>query len=121
MYSSAMSSELAETSGTQVDTPTVQKSLARSGHHGRLAAKQPYLQHGNKAERLNHAQKHGKWGEGKWQQVLWTACQNLKYLAVAEGSFFSLEAGTIMSIGEVSRKFGAAFLQMEIFSGLMVA
>lgn len=40
--SSGISSELAETSGTQVQTFTVQGSLARSGLHGRVAAKKLY-------------------------------------------------------------------------------
>lgn len=46
MSSSAISSELAETSGTQVHPSTVRRSLARSGLHGRVAAKKPYLRHG---------------------------------------------------------------------------
>lgn len=39
MSSSADRSELAESSGTQEHPPTVQRSLARSGRHGKLAAK----------------------------------------------------------------------------------
>ena len=42
MSSSVISSELAETSGTQVHTSTVRRSLARSGLHGRVAAKKLY-------------------------------------------------------------------------------
>ncbi|KAJ8381198.1 hypothetical protein SKAU_G00019760 [Synaphobranchus kaupii] len=55
MSSSAISSELVETSGTQVHPSTVWRSLVRSGLHGRIAAKKPYLRRGNKAKRLNYA------------------------------------------------------------------
>ncbi|XP_066465005.1 farnesyl pyrophosphate synthase-like isoform X1 [Eleutherodactylus coqui] len=54
MSSSAISSEVAETSGTQVHPSTVRRSLARSGLHGRIMSKKPYLQHGNKAKRFNY-------------------------------------------------------------------
>ncbi|XP_044130795.1 zinc finger protein 219-like isoform X4 [Bufo gargarizans] len=53
MSSSAISSELAETIGTQVHPSTVRRSLARSGLHGGIAAKKPDLQHGNKAKQGN--------------------------------------------------------------------
>lgn len=63
MSSSAISSDLAETSGTLVHPSTVRTSLIRSGLHGRLAAKKPYLRHGNKAKKtLNYAEKHKNWG-----------------------------------------------------------
>ncbi|KAK6476651.1 CD276 antigen [Huso huso] len=68
MSSSAISSELAENSGTLVHPSTVRRSLVRSGLHGRLAAKKPYLRRGNKAKRLNYARKHRNWGAEKWQQ-----------------------------------------------------
>ncbi|KAL7876957.1 hypothetical protein SRHO_G00036000 [Serrasalmus rhombeus] len=71
MSSSAISSELAGTSGTQVYPFTVRRSLARSGLHGRDAAKKPYLRHGNKAKRLNYARKHRNWGAEKRQQGSW--------------------------------------------------
>ena len=41
MSSSAIRSELAETSGTHVHPSTVRRSLIRSGLHGRVAAKKP--------------------------------------------------------------------------------
>ncbi|MGH0150415.1 UNVERIFIED_CONTAM: hypothetical protein FKN15_017649 [Acipenser sinensis] len=109
MSSSAISSELAENSGTLVHPSTVRRSLVRSGLHGRLAAKKPYLRRGNKAKRLNYVRKHRNWGAEKWQQVLWTdeskfeifGCSRRQFvLAVAEGSLFAegLESGTRMSV-----------------------
>ncbi|MGH0182638.1 UNVERIFIED_CONTAM: hypothetical protein FKN15_010133 [Acipenser sinensis] len=100
MSSSAISSELAENSGTLVHPSTVRRSLVRSGLHGRLAAKKPYLRRGNKAKRLNYARKHRNWGAEKWQQVLWTDESKFEIFAVAEGSLFAegLERGTRMSV-----------------------
>lgn len=46
MFSSAVSSELAETSGTQIHTSTVQGRLARSGLPRRVPPKNLYLHQG---------------------------------------------------------------------------
>lgn len=93
MSSSAISSELAETSGTQVHPSTVRRSLARSGLHGRVAAKKPYLRHGNKAKRLDYARKHRNWGAEKWQQVLWTDESKFEIFGCSRRQFVRRRAG----------------------------
>ncbi|XP_073484940.1 vomeronasal type-2 receptor 26-like [Aquarana catesbeiana] len=50
MFSSAISTEQAETSGIQIHPPTVRRSLARSGVHGRIMVKRPYLRYGNSCQ-----------------------------------------------------------------------
>lgn len=50
MSSSAISSQLAKTSGTKIHPSTVRRSMTRSGLHGRVAVKRPYLQNENKAK-----------------------------------------------------------------------
>lgn len=93
LTSSAISSELAETSGTQVHPSTVWRSLARSGLHGRVAAKKPYLRHGNKAKRLDYARKHRNWGAEKWQQVLWTDESKFEIFGCSRRQFVRRRAG----------------------------
>ncbi|KAK6473362.1 extracellular calcium-sensing receptor-like [Huso huso] len=93
MSSSAISSELAENSGTLVHPSTVWRSLVRSGLHGRLAAKKPYLRRGNKAKRLNYARKHRNWGAEKWQQVLWTDESKFEIIGCSRRQFVRRRAG----------------------------
>lgn len=82
MSSSATSSDLVETSGSLVHPSTVQRSLVRSGLHGRLVAKKPYLQRGNRAKQLNYARRTWEQKNGSFGLM----SQNLTYLAIAEGS-----------------------------------
>ncbi len=91
--SSVISSELAQTGGTQVHPFTVQRSLARSGLHGRIAAEKPYLQYGNKAKQLNYARKHRNWGAEKWQQVLWTDESKFEIFGCSRRQFVHQRAG----------------------------
>lgn len=101
MSSSALSSELAETSGTKVHPSTVWRSPARIGLHGRIVAKKPYLHHGNKAKRLNYARKYIETGVQKTDsRRSGLRSQNVTYLAVTEGSLFAegLESCSIMSV-----------------------
>ena len=93
MSSTAISSELAETSGTHVHPSTVRRSLIRSGLHGRVAAKKPYLRHGNKAKQLNYARKHRNWGAEKWQQVLWTDESKVEIFGCRRKQFVRRRAG----------------------------
>ena len=72
---------------------TVQRSLVRSGLHGRVAAKKPYLQRGNKAKRLNYARKHRNWGAEKWQQVLWTDESKFEIFGCSRRQFVCQRAG----------------------------
>lgn len=71
MTSSAISSQLAQTSATQEHLSTVQRSVVRSGPHGGIAAKTPHLWGENKAKQLNYAQKKRNWDAEKLQQVFW--------------------------------------------------
>uniref|UniRef100_A0A8C4S2L1 Transposase Tc1-like domain-containing protein n=1 Tax=Erpetoichthys calabaricus TaxID=27687 RepID=A0A8C4S2L1_ERPCA len=91
--SSAISSELAEASGTQVHPSTVRRNLARTGLYGRVAAKNPYLRRGNKAKRLKYARKHRNWGAEKWQQVLWTDESKFEIFGCSRRQFVRRRAG----------------------------
>lgn len=46
--------------------------LVKSGLNGRVAAKRPYLQHGNKVKQLSYARKPRISAAEQWQQVVWT-------------------------------------------------
>ncbi|XP_073408433.1 uncharacterized protein [Dendrobates tinctorius] len=58
MSSSAISSELAATSGIQLHPCTVQRSLSRKG---RIGSKKPSLQHGNKSKQVDYSEKQEDW------------------------------------------------------------
>uniref|UniRef100_A0A2D4MUC6 Transposase Tc1-like domain-containing protein n=1 Tax=Micrurus spixii TaxID=129469 RepID=A0A2D4MUC6_9SAUR len=65
--SSAISTELAEISRTQVHPSTVWRSLARNHVHGRIVAQKPYFLCVNKAKQLNYIQKHRNWDAEKFK------------------------------------------------------
>ncbi|XP_073493372.1 farnesyl pyrophosphate synthase-like isoform X1 [Phyllobates terribilis] len=56
--SSAISSELAATSGIQIHPSTVRRILSK---RGRIAAKKPSLQHGNKSKQVDYSEKQEDW------------------------------------------------------------
>ena len=100
MSSSAISSELAETSRTQVHPSTIQRSLVRSGLHGRVTAKS-HTSHMKRRPRDSTMHKNiGTGVQKNGSRCSGLMGKNVKYLAVAEGSLFAngLESGTIMSV-----------------------
>lgn len=65
MSSSAITSELAVTSGTLVHPSTVRRSLARSGLHGRRGGIKQVL------KPISRAQIHENWDDNEWEQEVW--------------------------------------------------
>lgn len=120
MSNSAIGSELAETSGAQVYS-SIWRSLARITLHGKVAGQKQYI-----LVKVTQCTKTGTGVQRSCTRCSEMISQNLKYLALAEGSLFTvgLESGTILrvcrqhwSTVEVPWMLGTANLQMELVIG----
>ena len=67
-----LAAELAQTSGKQVHSSTVRRSLIRNGLNGRVAVKKSHLRKGNKTKRFKFVQRHKNWSAEQWKSVLWS-------------------------------------------------
>ena len=70
--SRALTAQLVQTSGTQVHSSTIRRTLIRNGHHGRVAVRKPLLRKGNKTKRLKYVREHNNWNFDQWKKVLWS-------------------------------------------------
>ena len=123
-----LAQHLAASSGCQVDPSTVWRSLIRNGLCGRVAAKKPLFQKGNRVKRLRYAKAHKDWNEDQWKRVLWS--DESKFLGPIINNMWEEElerdgrmsaCGLQWNMVEGLSWFGAAFLPvvLAILSELM--